>query len=426
MWSKVIRRIVVIVIVFSPLGAAVLPRYLPAEQQNNLQRDNLIEQYFHLGLQHWEILAFLLLQHGIRLGIRQLKRILSRRGLTRRNNTSDVQDILHAIETELKGSGGIIGYRAMHQRLVNHHNLVIDKETVRTILRIVDPVGVENRSKHRLKRRQYRSKGPNYIWHMDGYDKLKPFGFCIHGCIDGYSQRIVWLEVGVTNNDPDVTAGYFLDAIRSVGGVPRILRADNGTENVHIAAFQRFFRREAVDAFAGEKSFIYGRSFSNQRIEAWWGQLRRGGMDWWITFFKDLRDNGLFCDDNIFHVESIRLCFMFIIQEELNKAAKLWNLHRIRPSTNPESPPRRPDMLYFLPEISNTQDYKTVVTVDDVELVEETCGLQNVQLPCSPEFISLAEIIMRENGLMMPSNANDTKALYIELLDKIKEVEDNL
>ena len=65
--------------------------------------------------------------------------------------------------------------------------------------------------------------------------------------------------------------------------------------------------------------------------------------------------------------------------------------------------------------------------MDDVELVEETCGLQNVQLPCSPEFISLAEIIiMRENGLMMPSNANDTKALYIELLDKIKEVEDNL
>ena len=82
MWSKVILRIVGIVIVFSPLGAA--------EQQNNLQRDNLIEQYFHLGLQHWEILAFLLLQHGIRLGIRQLKRILSRRGLTRRNNASDV------------------------------------------------------------------------------------------------------------------------------------------------------------------------------------------------------------------------------------------------------------------------------------------------------------------------------------------------
>ena len=96
------------------------------------------------------------------------------------------------------------------------------------------------------------------------------------------------------------------------------------------------------------------------------------------------------------------------------------------PSTNPESAPGRPDMLYFLPEIINTEENKTVVTTDDVELDEETCGLQNVQLPCSPEFSSLAEIIMRENGLMMPTNANHAKALYIELLEKIKEVADNL
>ena len=81
-------------------------------------------------------------------------------------------------------------------------------------------------------------------------------------------------------------------------------------------------------------------------------------------------------------IESIRFCFIFIIQEELNKAAKLWNLHRMRPSTNPESPPGRPDMLYFLPEIINTEENKTVVTTDDVELDEETCGLENVQLPC--------------------------------------------
>ena len=32
--------------------------------------------------------------------------------------------------------------------------------------------------------------GPNYIWHMDGYDKLKPFGIAVHGCIDGYCTYI--------------------------------------------------------------------------------------------------------------------------------------------------------------------------------------------------------------------------------------------
>ena len=78
-----------------------------------------------------------------------------------------------------------------------------------------------------------------------GYDKLKPFGSYISRLYpDGYSRRIIWLEVGVNNNyrgvtinDPDLTAGYFLDVIRSVGDEPRILRADNGTENV-LAAFQ--------------------------------------------------------------------------------------------------------------------------------------------------------------------------------------------
>ena len=71
------------------------------------------------------------------------------------------------------------------------HNLVIGKETVCHVLRIVDPAGVDRRLRNRPRRRNYRGEGPNYIWHVDGYNKLKPFGFCIHGCIDGYSERIL-------------------------------------------------------------------------------------------------------------------------------------------------------------------------------------------------------------------------------------------
>ena len=33
------------------------------------------------------------------------------------------------------------------------------------------------------------------MWNLDRYDKLKPFGFPIHGAIDGYSRRILWLRV---------------------------------------------------------------------------------------------------------------------------------------------------------------------------------------------------------------------------------------
>ena len=61
------------------------------------------------------------------LSLCQLKRILARRGIRRRNNTSDVDTVLKAVETELNGSGRIIGYRGMWQRLQQDRNLVIGK-----------------------------------------------------------------------------------------------------------------------------------------------------------------------------------------------------------------------------------------------------------------------------------------------------------
>ena len=67
------------------------------------------------------------------------------------------------------------------------------------ILQEVDACGIQIRTNRRLKRRLYTSKvilcfilckGPNYMWHMDGYDKLSPYGITVHGCIDGYINII--------------------------------------------------------------------------------------------------------------------------------------------------------------------------------------------------------------------------------------------
>ena len=82
----------------------------------------------------------------------------------------------------------------------------MSREDVRLMLSILDPVGVQTRTARRLRRRQYSSSGPNAVWHCDGYDKLKPYGLCIHGGIDGFSQLMLWLNVYKTNNDPKVVA----------------------------------------------------------------------------------------------------------------------------------------------------------------------------------------------------------------------------
>jgi hypothetical protein len=257
-------------------ATAVLPNYCPAIQADGLSRDEIIEKYFCLGLSNAEILGFIVNVHGIRLSLRQLKRILTKSKCTRRNNQDNVEDVVCAIENELKGSGSVIGYRSMHQRLTNEYGLIVTRNTVRVVMKILDSDGVESRSRHRLRRRLYNAKGPNYLWHIDGYDKLKPFGFCIHGAIDGYSRCVLWLEVSSSNNDPEIVAKYYTDYVNAIGGTARIIRVDRGTENVNVEAMQQFFRRLSTDDFSGDKSFMYGRSTSNQRIESWWGNAAKG------------------------------------------------------------------------------------------------------------------------------------------------------
>ena len=197
-------------------------------------------------------------------------------------------------------------------------------------------------------------------------------------------------------------AKYFLDYARQLGGTARIIRGDRGTENVSTAGIQRFFRRSADDAFAGEKSFMYGRSMSNQRIEAWWGLLWKACADWWINLFKDFRETGLYVDDNVIHRECVKFSFMDVIPNELDRVAQNWNVHRIWPSPNAESPPGRPDVLYFVPESLDTRDYITPVNGDEIEIAEEMCATEPLTKGFSAHFRELAEMIMADEGLLLP------------------------
>ena len=191
----------------------------------------------------------------------------------------------------------------------------------------LDPEGVVRRQRHQLQRRKYYSKGPNYVLHLDGYDKLKPFGFAIHACIDGYSRKVLWLSLLQSNKDPKLVCHLFTDYFRSLGGVPRNIVGDRGTENVHIAAAQRFLRRNHTDSMSGFETFQYGRSVSNQRIEAFWSQLRRLCTGWWIDFFKDVVESGE-CDLTLnIHRECLKFSFSHIVQTQLDIVKESWNSH---------------------------------------------------------------------------------------------------
>ena len=89
----------------------------------------------------------------------------------------------------------------MKQRCIKNQ-LNVSRGIVAQIMKELDSVGADAKRRRTLRRRLCYSKGPSWVLHLDGYDKLKPFGFEIHGCIDGYSRRALWLNVLKSNKDP--------------------------------------------------------------------------------------------------------------------------------------------------------------------------------------------------------------------------------
>ena len=221
----------------------------------NSSREKIITHYFHCGLSYTEIISFLFVYHGIQITLRQLNRVLRKLGLFRRKFKASITSVISAIQTELASSS--FGYRMMHQKL-RQKKLVVDRETVRIAMRSLDPEGVTAGSRHRLHRRVYNARGPNYAWHIDGYDKIKPYGFAIHDAIDGYS--ILWLKVLASNNNPKIIGTLYLNYVSQSKITPRLVRSDSGSENVVIAGLQRFFLRSTDFA---NSSFRFGSSTAN-------------------------------------------------------------------------------------------------------------------------------------------------------------------
>lgn len=126
---------------------------------------------------------------------------------------------------------------------------------------------------------------------MDSYDKLKPYGICINGCIDGFSRFIVWLKAGSTSSNRRVIAGYYLNTIETLGGCPRTVRSDMGTENGIVEEMQNVLRQPEEHQMP---SFLYGKSQANQKIESWWSILRKENAQFWMNLFQVLKEDGYF------------------------------------------------------------------------------------------------------------------------------------
>lgn len=154
---------------------------------------------------------------------------------------------------------------------------------------------------------------------MDGNHKLILWRFVFHGCIDGYSRQIIYLDC-LTNNRAASVMSLFREGVQRYG-LPSRVRGDHGTENLEVARFM------IENRGVGRGSFITGRSVHNQRIERLWRESNRLIATIYRNIFFFMQDEGLLDPDNELHIFCLHYIFQPRIQESCRYFINSWNHH---------------------------------------------------------------------------------------------------
>ena len=71
--------------------------------------------------------------------------------------------------------------------------------------------------------------------------------------------------------------------------------------------------------------------------------------------------------------------------------ARHWNTHKIRPYPNQDTPPGKPDVLFFLPEVTGKMDVLFATLILHKEMVRYICGCTRGRKVFSPQlFLSFS------------------------------------
>ena len=208
-------------------------------------------------------------------------------------------------------------------------SIFVTRKRLRDSINRIDEEGrIERRSIKHI-RGTYDNAGPNDTWHCDGNHKLVKSKMVIHGCIDGFSRKIIYLRI-TDNNLSQTVADIFIQAA-ICHGVPHRVRQDYGGENIKVGAYMY---RQTGDRYS---SISLGSSVNNDRIERLWRDVNSKVTKTYKTYFKTLTDRGFDFDDPN-HRYIIHHLFLPLINEELSTFVTAHNSHSCRTMKRSISP----------------------------------------------------------------------------------------
>lgn len=224
-------------------------------------------------------------------GLRQIRKDL---GLRRRQDPVQIQQAIHQarifftdttqLPSILRDYGRGYLYTYMRQQ---HH--IISRDALYSVYREIAPENIiERYGKARYKRRDFAVPGPDWIWSVDGYDKLKPWGFEIYAAIDAYSRYITWFYCGFSASTAWNVAAQYIDVLAQRGMMPLKIRSDHGGETALMCGLHYYLSMERKVKIGPElvpitfrDCWSFGRSVHNVRIESWWHRLYQGQAGKW-------------------------------------------------------------------------------------------------------------------------------------------------
>lgn len=155
--------------------------------------------------------------------------------------------------------------------------------------------------------------------HIDGNHKLIPWRLVIHGGIDGYSRRVVYLRC-TNNNRAQTVLSLFQEAV-NLYGVPSHVRSDLGVENYDVAQFM--LERRGLN----RGSMITGRSVHNQRIERLWRDVNVKVVRYFKNVFMAMQDDQVLDPLNEIDLSSLHFVFIPRINRALAEFVLQYNNH---------------------------------------------------------------------------------------------------
>ena len=200
--------------------------------------------------------------------------------------------------------------------------IIVSRRRVRESMLRVSPRLVELRTSTAVVRRRYNVASSNALWHIDGLHCLIRWRIVIHGGIDGYSRRVMYLHAS-DNNRAATVFKLFLAAAR-IHGWPSRVRSDHGGENVEVARAMLLCRG------TDRVSHITGSSVHNQRIERLWRDTFTCVCHTYYNLFYELEDSGLLNPLSDKHLFCLQYIFVPRLNLQLQKFVEGWNSHPLR------------------------------------------------------------------------------------------------